>query len=219
MSYPVILYPQLISKFRQKYSPPHEEDCCRSEQLRDYLFQLTGLLAGRVRQPDGISDAPLGASETTFGAVLRQYFGERIHTQLRFPIPDQDAFYSVDFALMFPELGLCWDIEVDEPFSFQNNRATHSIDDWRDRYRNTFFLKGNWMVIRFAEEQVVRYPKSCCKELADEIASLTGLHRYQKLLKNVPMLQPIKQWTVQSAKRMNKHNYRSRYLKKKDPAF
>lgn len=142
MSYPVIFYPQLISGFRQKYSPPGVSVDKRGELLQAYLQQLRELLEGRVIQPDGVSDAPLGASEIAFGEVLKKYFGDRIQSQLNFPIPNSDNSYSTDFALSFGEIGVNLDVEIDEPFNLKNGRATHSIDHYHDRYRNTFFLEG-----------------------------------------------------------------------------
>jgi hypothetical protein len=212
MSYPVILYPQLISRFRQKYSPPSVDVDNRGELLQAYLQQLQKLLQGRVIQPDGVSDAPLGASEMAFGEVLKEYFGTRIQSQLRFPIPNSDNCYSADFALIFGEIGVNLDVEIDEPFNLKNRRATHSIDHYHDRYRNTFFLNGNWIIVRFAEEQVVRYPKSCCKELATAIATTTGLRQYLKTLENEPTLPPVEQWTKRQARSMAKGKYRDRYL-------
>lgn len=214
MSYPVILYPQLISRFRQKYSPLAVDVDNRGELLQAYLHQLKELLQGRVIQPDGVSDAPLGASELAFGEVLKQYFSPRVQSQLRFIIPNSDNCYSVDFALLFTEIGINFDIEIDEPFNFKNGRATHSIDHYHDRYRNTFFLSGNWIIVRFAEEQVVRYPKSCCKELATVIARTTGLRQYLKMLESEPTLSTVEQWTKRQARFMSQSKYRSRYLPK-----
>ncbi len=212
MSYPVILYPELISRFRQKYSPPSVDVADRGELLQSYLGKLKDLLAGRVVQPDGASDAPLGASEVAFGEVLKECFGDRVQSQLKFPIPGRDTSYSTDFALMFPEIGLAFDLEVDESYALKTGRATHSVDHYHDRYRNTFFLNGNWIVVRFAEEQVVRYPKSCCKEVASCIASLTGIRRYLRQLDDVPYLQPVEQWTKRQARTMSKANVRRSYL-------
>jgi very-short-patch-repair endonuclease len=221
MSYPVILYPQLISRFRQKYSPPAVDVDNRGELLQAYLQQLRELLQGRIIQPDGVSDAPLGASEMAFGEVLKEYFGDctkhairaaRIQSQLKFPIPNSDNSYSVDFALTFGEIGINLDIEIDEPFNIKNGRATHSINHYHDRYRNTFFLNGNWIIVRFAEEQVVRYPKSCCKELATVIALTTGLRQYLKILESEPTLPTVEQWTKRQARSMSQEKYRSRYL-------
>lgn len=212
MSYPVILYPQLISRFRQKYSPPGVNVDKRGELLQAYLQQLRELLQGQVIQPDGVSDAPLGASEMAFGEVLKKYFGDRIQSQIKFPIPNSENSYSADFALIFGEIGVNLDVEIDEPFNLKNGRATHSIDHYHDRYRNTFFLNGNWIIVRFAEEQVVRYPKSCCKELATVIATTTGLRQYLKLLEYEPTLPPVEQWTKRQAHSMSKSKYRSRYL-------
>jgi hypothetical protein len=137
MSYPVILYPQAIARFRQQHSPPRVDEPQRIEKLQVYLKLLADTLRGKVMQPQGASDAPLGASEAAFGQILKEYFGDRVHSQLKFPIPGRDTAYSADFALTFQEVGVAIDIEVDEPFRLKTKRATHLIDHYRDRYRNT----------------------------------------------------------------------------------
>ena len=47
----------------------------------------------------------------------------------------------------------------------------------KDNQRNQFFLEKNWVVIRFSELQVVKYPDSCCKAIARIISQITGDYR------------------------------------------
>lgn len=183
----------------------------RKTQLKDYLSQLAETMYGNVLQPSGVSNAPIGTSERAFGEVLEKFFPGRVKTQLSFPLSNGNC-YSTDFAVEFPELGIYIDCEVDEPYDFKSNHPTHCTDDHHDRYRNTFFLNANWIVVRFAEEQVVLHPESCCKELAFVIAAITGIEVYSKQLRHVPILQPMQQWTKRQAKKMAKVNSRNRYL-------
>lgn len=183
-------------------------------RLLDYLEQLKVNLSGQVLQPIGASDAPVGRSEDAFASVLERYFPGRVKRQLEFPIPQSEKgrSFSTDFAVVLEEIGLYIDVEIDEPFDLKKKRPTHCIDDYHDRYRNGFFLQGNWIIIRFAEEQVVRYPKSCCREIASCVAQVTGLDKFLKPLAGEPILQPIPQWTKKQARALAKTNYRDTYL-------
>ncbi|HAA27226.1 MAG TPA: hypothetical protein DCE56_05530, partial [Cyanobacteria bacterium UBA8553] len=209
---PEQLYVTTLSPSQDKSS--YEQEPSPKQRLLEYLKQLKANLEGQVLQPAGVSDAPMGRSEDAFASVLERYFPCRVKRQLEFPIPQSELgrSFSTDFAVVLDELGLHIDVEIDEPFELKKKRPTHCIDDYRDRYRNGFFLQGNWIVIRFAEEQVVRYPKSCCREIAAAIALVTGIDKFLKPLAGEPILQPIPQWTKKQARALAKTNYRDTYL-------
>ena len=206
---------------RGRGDAPREEDAAtpsltqetgRAKPLRIRLAKLATVLHNRVMQPTGVSNAPIGASEVAFGQVLESFFPGRVFSQLEFPIPDSEHSYSADFAIIFDEINLSIDCEIDEPYELKSNKPTHCTDRPLDRYRNQFFLEGNWIVVRFSEEQVVQYPKSCCKELAAVISAVTGLERYLLKFERVPDLPLKPQWTSKQARVMAKRRYRSRYL-------
>ncbi|MDF5727886.1 MAG: hypothetical protein PUP92_07555 [Rhizonema sp. PD38] len=179
--------------------------------LQQRLKKLKLTLHNRVRKPNGVSNAPIGASEVVFKQVLERHFPGRVQTQLRFPINGTEYSYSIDFAILFDEIGLAIDCEIDEPYAYNSRKPTHCVDQPQDSQRNSFFLSGNWMVIRFAEEQVVRYPESCCKQIASAIA-LIGVEQYQKKFQDVLAVPRMRQWTKRQAKKMAKSKYRERYL-------
>ena len=181
--------------------------------LKGYLSELADTMRGKVLQPDGVTDAPVGASEEAFRKVLEKFFPERVSTQLRLPIPDWDGAYSTDFTISFPSIGVWIDVEIDEPYDYKTSLPTHCADDERDRNRNSFFLKNNWIVVRFSEEQVVRHPESCCKEIASVIQVVTGMTMYSQFLSTAPTLMPTPMWTKQKAKKMAKAKSRDKYLK------
>lgn len=172
----------------------NHEDLKQRQFLQQRLKKLKLTLHNRVRKPDGVSDAPIGASEIVFKQVLERHFPGRVQTQLRFPIDGTDYSYSIDFAILFDEIGLAIDCEIDEPYAYNSRKPTHCVDQPQDSQRNSFFLEGNWIVIRFGEEQVVRYPESCCKQIASAIA-LIGIKRYQKKFQDVPAVPRMRQWT------------------------
>jgi hypothetical protein len=193
-------------------APPLHQPVAKAD-LKAYLSELADTMRGKVLQPDGVTDAPVGASEAAFRKVLERFFQERVSTQLRLPIPNWDGAYSTDFTISFPEIGVWIDVEIDEPYDYKTSSPTHCADDERDRNRNSFFLKNNWIVVRFSEEQVVRHPESCCKEVATVVQIITGMTRYSQALSTVPTLMPMPMWTKQQAKKMAKAKSRDKYLK------
>jgi hypothetical protein len=86
------------------------------------------------------------------------------------------------------------------------------VDRNKDSQRNRFFLERNWVVIRFSEWQVVKYPDSCCKAIARVIFQITGDYRGLVQIQNVADLLPNKQWTVKEAIYMAKTKFRNSYL-------
>jgi len=193
-------------------APPFHQPVANAD-LRGYLSELADTMRGKVLQPDGVTDAPVGASEEAFRKVLEKFFPERVSTQLRLPIPNWDGAYSTDFTISFPSIGVWIDVEIDEPYDYKTSFPTHCADDERDRNRNSFFLKNNWIVVRFSEEQVVRHPSSCCKEIASVIQVVTGITMYSQFLATAPTLMPMPMWTKQQAKKMAKAKSRDKYLK------
>ena len=192
---------------------PQKHQLVAKADLKGYLSELADTMRGKVLQPDGVTDAPVGASEEAFKKVLERFFPERVSTQLRIPIPNWDGAYSTDFTISFPEIGVWIDVEIDEPYDYKTFLPTHCADDERDRNRNSFFLKNNWIVVRFSEEQVVRHPESCCKEIASVIQVVTGMTMYSQFLATAPTLMPMPMWTKQQAKKMAKAKSRDKYLK------
>ena len=161
--------------------------------------------------PSGAGDAPVGASEGLLENVLRHYFGEIVYPQQKMLPPGHNLHYTADFLIVELSTGLHIDLEVDEPISFATGKPTHCIGE--DDYRNKCFVDANWLVIRFAEEQVSSQPERCARFLAGAIAQLTGNDTYRLLLVNVEKVTPMKQWSSRQAAGLKKKDYRQGYLR------
>ncbi|MDJ0736021.1 MAG: hypothetical protein QNJ47_18490 [Nostocaceae cyanobacterium] len=90
--------------------------------------------------------------------------------------------------------------------TISNNKSSYSLVALRtlpgkDDIRNKFFTDGNWIVIRFSEKQVVKYPYRCCKIIAKVVAEVAGDYTFLNKLKNVPSLPPDAMWTIKQAKK------------------
>ena len=128
------------------------------------------------------------------------------------PNYSQGFHYTPDFAYIDPDANLHIDIEIDEPYEYKSRKPLHCIG--QDEKRNRFFTNGFWVVIRFSEEQVIRYPERCCKKVAEIIADVTSDESILRKFANVSPLTFTPRWTVEGAKQMASKNYRQTYLKR-----
>lgn len=172
---------------------------------RQQKFQLL-----KVLSPIPGSNAPKGRAESDFLKVLNKFFPViKILTDYK-AVKYVEYPYTPDFIFHFPEWNLYIDIEIDEPYDAKKKKPTHCIDVPLDRERDNFFLQKNWVVIRFAELQVIESPESCCKFIATVVNKLTG-QPIPEELKNTPKLNKVARWNIRIAKRMARKNYRRYY--------
>ncbi|MGB3208442.1 MAG: hypothetical protein WBB28_25940 [Crinalium sp.] len=175
--------------------------------------QLQGLLIGKILLPsDRESTATQGASEAVFYTYLLRYFPDTFQGGV-FPVPGKSFPYTADFRTLHKKTGLFIQVEVDEPYAFATQKPHHCYQNNTDEERNQFFLNGNWVIIRFAEQQIVTQPESCCKQIAIIIYQITGDSSFLSQLRNFPNVKPHKHWTEKEAKMMVKNNYRGTYLR------
>ncbi|YAF99403.1 MAG: hypothetical protein AB3A66_30110 (plasmid) [Nodularia sp. CChRGM 3473] len=152
----------------------------------------------------------LGTCEKDFGLILRNYFDPHVFSQQQLLPPGHDRAYSADFLFVEASTNLHVDIEVDEPFAFETKEPIHCVG--MDDYRNKCFVEANWIVLRFAEEQVKSQPLRCLRVLANVVSKYTGNDSWQLLFKDVERLTPIWQWTSQKSQKLKRNHYRQQYL-------
>lgn len=207
-------YPRAIEVYRQaeqRYkseiamirSPAHIE--------KYQKFELVRILRQTKTHDGDHGNAQEGFSEAKFYSHLEIYFGEKIVRGLTFNIPNYHKPYCPDFAYIDRNTNLSIDIEIDEPYDYKSSKPMHFEESRKDQKRNDFFLDKGWIVIRFSEEQVVRYPKSCCKAIAKVIAKVLGDKSVLSQFRNVEDLPTIRQWTESEAATMAAKNYRQTY--------
>ena len=132
---------------------------------------------------------------------LHNAFGNNITDSIEFMLPNQRAFVP-DAAYVNRSTGLCIDIEIDEPYSLPDKKPIHYIGS--DEYRNSFFSENGWFVIRFAEEQVAKYPEDCVKYVNDFISGIA--------VGKMPIFTNcVERWSFSDAYGMSETNYRESY--------
>jgi hypothetical protein len=115
-------------------------------------------------------------------------------------------YYLPDIVYFDEQSGILIDIEIDEPYLGSDGSPIHYIG--YDDKRNQFFTDYGWIVVRFAEIQVVKYPEKCYNFLYNLIKGLqSGKVEYDnKILEQVP------KWTKEVAHKMAFRRYRNTYL-------
>ena len=185
--------------------------------LQERYKRLLRLLKKIVQPPAGQGKGGVqqGVSEKQFFVYLCRYFSGFYDFCMggEFPIPGTSLRYSADFIMVHQPTGLAIDIEIDEPYEGRTGKPHHCVDRNKDNQRNQFFLERNWVVIRFSELQVVKYPDGCCKAIARVVSQITGDYRGLVQLQNVKELLPQKQWKVKEAVYMAKAKFRNSYIR------
>lgn len=161
-------------------------------------------------------DYKKGTSHNYFKSFLLESFGEDIVesasiNNTKYSSYQQNNFnlYITDFAYIDKYINLKIDIEIDEPYTFDKKQPIHL----NDQDRNNFFNENNWVVVRFAEEQVVRHPEMCCEYIRSIINCFYSDFMSLKNLKhNLP---EVTKWNSQSITRLIAEDYREGYLEGK----
>ena len=125
---------------------------------------------------------------------------------------------TADFILINDDLKLGIDLEIDEPYTLKESMPIHLVEDRKYIIRDKFFLRLGYIVIRFAEYQIAKYPDYCCLHIVRVLNQF--LDRDMKL--SVPPsteIQPLKSqdwrvkaWTQRESQIMATNKIRDRYL-------
>jgi hypothetical protein len=190
-----------------EHRPPAEERNTTSRVIYPIWEQVCQPVTSTLA-----SEAQVGVSEQYFLDHLQRYFPSASFGR-RFSHPDRQEkyWYSSDIEIIVSGLGL--QVEIDEPYAGKNGRPHHCADHRMDNQRDLFFLDRNWIIIRFAEIQVVSEPVACCSVVAKVITQLTGETSYINLIGKTDPLKKVGRWTEKEAKRMAKEDFRHTYLK------
>lgn len=118
--------------------------------------------------------------------------------------------FNPDFVVYDSELNIFIDVEIDEPYIGKDGTPIHYLDG-NDNFRNDFFLQNNWLVIRFAEIQIIKFPEKCCNIIKITLNSLKkngkcNLQLIKLCIENYPC------WDKNEANRLAYTRFRNKYL-------
>ncbi len=167
-------------------------------------------------KPELVCLTTKGVAEGFFYSYLIKHFsGLQIITNLTIKQHQQNLMVP-DFIIFDKTNNIYIDIEIDEPYTFNSREPIHYYEQDKeahiDEYRNYFFTSNNWVVIRFAEEQITDYPDQCCYFISATLNHLTN--QIQDISPNIEneQLKQITCWTKEISLIMEKFNYREDYL-------
>ncbi|MEL6439166.1 MAG: hypothetical protein AAFQ80_07950 [Cyanobacteria bacterium J06621_8] len=104
-----------------------------------------------------------GITESYFLSYLDIWLGHLPSWRVLQHCQFQDEYcYTADFTLINDDLKLGVNLEIDEPYTLKDRTPIHLFEDRKYAFRDNFFLSLGFIVIRFAEYQIVKYPDNCC---------------------------------------------------------
>lgn len=154
-----------------------------------------------------------GFSENYFYEHLKEQFPNMIFRNYILEEFSNNRAYQPDFILQDKITGLHIDIEIDEPYVFENKKPIHYIDEdgiHTDINRDHYFNLKGWIVIRFAENQIVETPLECCKVVSNIIRAVTK-RNFMKDFKSEFKIN-TKCWTKNVALKLAENNERKKYI-------
>ncbi|MDJ0593591.1 MAG: hypothetical protein QNJ72_27005 [Pleurocapsa sp. MO_226.B13] len=186
-------------------------------------ISATDLLLNTLEKREGIYSFTIdksttkGLSEAYFFNYLQKWFVSpwRIVEHCKF---DHRYTPTADFILIHDDLKLAVDLEIDEPYSFKKLEPIHHVEDSWYILRDRIFIDLGYIVIRFAEYQVAKYPDQCCLHIArvlNQFLSSTIKISLPDSTKITPLESSawkVKAWTAKEAQVMANNQTREQYL-------
>ncbi|HET7116959.1 MAG TPA: hypothetical protein VFI29_10740 [Hanamia sp.] len=179
---------------------------CYFEDTTSFKEKLEPILPECAAKPLAIQ----GISEGYFKNYLVAEFGNKI--LLNQSLSLHKAYNPLYPDFVFREENLLVDIEIDEPYIYSSKLPTHYYKS--DEGRNYQFIMRDWFVIRFSEEQVLKYPKTCILFLKSFLNSLDKVNPSELIeketLKGLQFQHRF--WTEDDCIQMAKNSYRDQFL-------
>ncbi len=149
-----------------------------------------------------------GKSEKHFERYLISEFKNKILTNQSLLLHELYNPLYPDFVYRNEKVII--DIEIDEPYVYSSKRPSH-YDEY-DRDRNYKFLVRDWFVIRFSEEQIVKYPQDCISFLKNFIKCIEE-GKVMELIDNKRTEKIVhKSWEIEDCIQLADSSYRNTYL-------
>lgn len=183
-------------------------------------------------------DLKTGVGERIFRKELLNEFGDRVLVNKKITkmvsqeplyfdeslvIPQEDEEYEIgnpDFLLILnhSNLRIVINVEIDEPYIAENGEIIHYINDEDNEdkdpyvnYRRDLRLNENGIIVlRYSEEQAVKYPKKVVNDIKSFISDISNFkYPYYPFESEIPK---SKRWTKNEAIDLSNSNFRNSYL-------
>jgi len=165
----------------------------RHQQYRDFLAKVS-TSGDAIAIKDSAN--PFGKNQPTdeqaiegviyyFGITLQQYVTGTLYQGVKLFIPSIDYDWSPALVYVDPALNLHIAIEISVP---SDNAAIIMRDDLAER----FLVDSGWIIIKFAQEQILQSSTECCKEFAKLLDRLSFDHNVLPKFADTPDLLIVK---------------------------
>jgi len=134
-----------------------------------------------------------GRTEKAFLRHLFSRFSSSIMIDME--LKTHGSAYYPDYVYKIEDLGVYIDIEIDEQYDLETKKPIHYIGGDDDK-RNDFFLGKNWFIVRFAEQQIKKYPEECCDFIEYIVRSIRNPQYISEFKFKMPR---IKRWTYEES--------------------
>ena len=172
---------------------PERIQAFRYQQYRDFFAKVL-----TIRDAIAIKDStnPFGKDQSKdeqaiegviyyFGINLQQYVTGTLYQGVKLFIPSIDYDWSPALVYIDPALNLHIAIEISVP---SDNAAIIMRDDLAER----FLVDSGWIIIKFAQEQILQSSTECCKEFAKLLDRLSFDHNVLTKFADTPDLLSVK---------------------------
>lgn len=151
-----------------------------------------------------------------FYKILNEYFPDKVLTNYTIlQSPDSKGFVPT-YIVSVSDKKLYIDVEIDSPYDMESGEPTTFVKndscEFSKQEHDTFFEKAGWFIVRFAEEQIVKQPISCCKYIAQTIYEIIGDDTVLQKFNTVDNIQPLDMWTYDRCLQLRQERYRENYL-------
>ena len=155
----------------------------------------------------------LGSTENGFYVYLKKHFEQNfsIYNDRHITHRIGTNYYEPDFLIISEKenKNIFINIEIDEPYDGLSRIPTHELN--KDNFRDNFFTKRGYIVIRFTEKQIFEEPIQCCIYIAEIIKSIDTTYTNEELKSDIK-ISIQKQWDTLQAKKWAQEKYRETYL-------
>lgn len=151
-----------------------------------------------------------GITHSFFKHYLLQKFPGQIFDNYYFKDSAfENLYYIPDYVFYDKNLNLFIDIEIDEPYIGNDGTPIHFLRG-NDNQRDNFFTRNRWIVLRFAEIQIIKKPTECCNLISEVISSLQNFTILDFSLKSE--IEFVEILTKEESHKLAFKNYRKTYL-------
>lgn len=196
-------YNIVLDKYEKDLIHIQEESFIKEYRYNELLKEIK-----KTQEPETLKRVvEKGKFEDIFEPYLIKWFGGQIFKNLE--IGHFNKPYVPDFAYIDSISSLHIDIEIDEPYSASSKEPIHYLG--ADTNRNRYFTARNWIVIRFAEEQIAQQPNDCCALIAKTISDLMDVDSDCDIFEKYENVRFVSCWTYEDSKNMMLINFRNKY--------